>query len=299
MRLMVLIFIVMGFWRILFAFPPYKTNFTHLLSDKGEIISNTLQPTYAEGLQIIFSGKITLTGVLERNDNYEEGSYYDELRFYPDSNLSLPFIYSSYCFQCDENSIWRQSTKDIGEKRVITNPQLFSTLFKQLHFGVLLTNRDTLLSKLPQPMRERIYGASAVRVRITLTDYGFYGEGDAGREAWAKALEILPISNAEISYYEGEIQEDRVLFSLNTKDSYVNLRKTPNGEILTPITKEAMAQGGMIISANYANGACEDFGACLNPEKGDWFEVYYIPPKTTNGSNVRFGYIHKSQIREK
>lgn len=292
----------------LFAFPPSESNFPHLLNDKGEIVSNSLQPAYAQYGKIVFSGQITLTGVLERSDNNEEGMYNDELRFYPDSNLSLPFMYDSLpCLSCGNDKsqpIWQQSTKGnqhntFETKVIITNPKLFSTLFERLHFGVLLTNRDALLPKLPQALQERIYGASGVRVRITLTDYRFYGEGDAGHEAWAKAIEILPLGDSKreyarfSTYHEGK--QGRASFNLSTKDSYVNLRKSPNGEIITPITKEAMAQGAMIVSANYEQGSCEDISQCL-AQKGKWVEVYYLPPNTKSGKDVFFGLIHSSQI---
>ncbi len=65
----------------LFAFPPTETSFPHLLNERGEIVSNSLQPAYAQYGKIVFSGQITLTGVLERSDNDEEGVYNDELRF--------------------------------------------------------------------------------------------------------------------------------------------------------------------------------------------------------------------------
>lgn len=290
----------------LFAFPPTETSFPHLLNERGEIVSNILQPAYAQYGKIVFSGQITLTGVLERSDNDEEGVYNDELRFYPDSNLSLPFMYDSFPpFGDDENkTLWKQSTKGnqhntFETKIIITNPKLFSTLFERLRFGVLLTNRDALLPKLPQALQERIYGASGVRVRITLTDYRFYGEGDAGHEAWAKAIEILPLGDSKREYarfsthHEGK--QGRASFNLSTKDSYVNLRKSPNGEIITPITKEAMAQGAMIVSANYEQGSCEDISQCL-AQKGKWVEVYYLPPNAKSGKDVFFGLIHSSQI---
>lgn len=294
-----------------FAFPPDMTS-THLLSHEGEIISSTLQPAYAQRGRIVFVGQITLTGVLERSDNYDMGEYSDSLRFYPDSNLSLPFMYNSFPPLDDSynKQIWQQSIKDYKTKDItfetklpITDPKLFSTLFKRLKFGVLLTNRDILLPKLPKDMQERIYGTSALRVRITLTDYRLYGEGDAGGEAEAKAIDILPLGNVEqtyekLSYHNGKMIADyRLPLALNTKDSYVNLRKSPNGQIITAITKGAMAQGAMIVSANDEDITCEELEKCLSQAQSKWIEVYYIPPNATSGRDVRFGYIHISQIK--
>ena len=68
---------------------------------------------------------------------------------------------------------------------------------------------------------------------------------------------------------------------LATKDEYVNLRKAPSGEVLTPIYKKDF-----------------DKITIKRLEGGDakWLKVLYFPPNVSDESKALTGYIHISQI---
>lgn len=69
---------------------------------------------------------------------------------------------------------------------------------------------------------------------------------------------------------------------LNTNDEYVNLRRSPSGEILTTIYKS-------------------DFGKITLKKletNGKWIKVLYFAPNATNQDDAIMGYIYISQIDE-
>lgn len=68
---------------------------------------------------------------------------------------------------------------------------------------------------------------------------------------------------------------------LATKDDYVNLRKAPSGEILTPIYKKDFDK----ITIKKLDGGNDK-----------WLKVLYFPPNETDESKAVTGYIHNSQI---
>lgn len=65
-----------------------------------------------------------------------------------------------------------------------------------------------------------------------------------------------------------------------TKDDYVNLRKAPSGEIITPIYKK-----------DFQAISLKKVG-----ESGKWIKVLYFPPNKTDEKDAITGYIHISQI---
>ena len=68
---------------------------------------------------------------------------------------------------------------------------------------------------------------------------------------------------------------------LATKDDYVNLRKAPSGEILTPIYKKDFDK----ITIKKLDGG-----------NAKWLKVLYFPPSVTDENKAITGYIHISQI---
>ncbi len=68
---------------------------------------------------------------------------------------------------------------------------------------------------------------------------------------------------------------------LATKDDYVNLRKAPSGEILTPIYKKDFDK----ITIKKLDGG-----------DAKWLKVLYFPPNVSDESKAITGYIHNSQI---
>lgn len=70
------------------------------------------------------------------------------------------------------------------------------------------------------------------------------------------------------------------VIKLATKDDYVNLRKAPSGEIITPIYKK-----------DFEAISLKKVG-----ESGKWIKVLYFPPNKTDEKDAITGYIHISQI---
>ena len=85
---------------------------------------------------------------------------------------------------------------------------------------------------------------------------------------------------------------DNILLSAS-KDSYINLRQAPNGEVLQAIQKDAMLDNcnpqelenqGIVLSLGQDS---------TNPK---WLKVAYIPPEAKDTSKAIYGVIHESQI---
>ena len=76
-----------------------------------------------------------------------------------------------------------------------------------------------------------------------------------------------------------------------TKDSYINLRESPNGKILTQIQKMDMLEScqfqdnkGFILNLGQDS---------TNPK---WLNVAYIPKEANDTSKAIYGVIHESQV---
>ncbi|TVL43256.1 hypothetical protein A9X84_09835 [Brachyspira hyodysenteriae] len=260
----------------LWAFPPSEAYFSELLSDNGKVTKNTLKVKKIDGgnysaAQIYFDGEITLTGVLERTDNSDVDTIYSALRFYPDNNIDLPFLFSTSYHNID----------DYKE-------------FERLDFGVLLEN---IKVKLPEPLNKRFLGAAAVRAEVTIRNYSFYGEGEAGREAYGDLVNIKLLDDVQIEYFSKDNSADVYYYAgnsyyikleYNSKDDYVNIRDKANGKIIGKILKNDMINnGGILLAIDDYYGSGEK----------DWCEVYYMPPNAKDGKDAIYGFVHSSQIK--
>ena len=265
----------------LWAFPPSNAYFFELLSDNGKVTKNTLKAYNVESYGMVyFDGEITLTGVLERSDNYDMGDNYTALRFYPDNNVDLPFLYSSYGMDLtNQGASWDFSGVE----------------FERLYFGVLLENIEV---KLPEPLNKRFLGAAAVRAEVTIRNYRFYGEGDAGREAYGDIVGFKALGDVETEYFSknnynlGYVYYNELQY--NSKDDYVNIRDKANGKIIGKILKRDMIyNGGVLLSIN---GPGIDY---MNYEdiETKWLEVFYLPPEAKDGKDAIHGFVHGSQIK--
>lgn len=263
---------------LLLAFPPNRAYFNNLLVNNGKIIKNTLKikkidSTYSSG-KIYFDGEITLTGVLERTDNYDMGDNYSALRFYSDNNIDLPFLYSTFSY----------NIKDYKK-------------FERLNFGVLLDNKNL---SLPEPLNKRFLGVSAVRAEVTIRNYHFYGEGEAGREAYGELVSFKVLGDIQTEYFtkDNYNRGDAYYHKLecNFQDDYVNIRDKPNGKIIGKILKSDMINNeGLLL---YLNGKGIDY---MNFEDFNkkWLEVFYLPPNAKDGKDAFYGFVHGSQVKHK
>ncbi|TLD81699.1 hypothetical protein LS68_001330 [Helicobacter sp. MIT 05-5293] len=273
---------------VAFAFPPSEAYFQNLLVDNGKVIKNTLKPRpYSYQNQneykICFEGEMMLSGVLERSDNTDADMIYNALRFYPDKNLSLPFLYS----HSDDDSL-----ESKGAVRKNNAWDLSKVAFEGLSFGVLLNDKNV---SLPKMLDSRLFGVAAVRAEIGIKNYCFYGEGDAGREAYADLVELKLLGEIKTKYFtrkDYDYYNTYVKLSYHSKDDYINIRERANGAIVGKILKEDMVNNnGLLV---YANG---DF--YFNPEDLDsmWLEVFYLPPDALDGKDAIYGVVHGSQIK--
>ena len=256
----------------LWTFPPSEAYFSELLSDNGKVIKNTLKVKKLDGTysaaQIYFDGEITLTGVLERADDFETNN---ALRFYPDNNIDLPFLFSTDSHNID----------DYKE-------------FERLKFGILLNDKNV---NLPSPLNKAFLGVSAVRAEVTIRNYSFYGEGEAGREAYGDLVNVKLLDDVQIEYFSKDNSADvyynpgnsyYIKLKYNSQDDYVNIRDKANGKIIGKILKNDMINNGGLLLAIDSN-----YGS----EEKDWREVYYLPPNAKDGKDAIHGFVHDSQVK--
>ena len=258
----------------LWAFPPDAAHFNELLSDNGKMTKNTLKVKKLDGTysaaKIYFDGEVTLTGVLERADDFETNN---ALRFYPDNNIDLPFLFS----------IYSDNMEDYKE-------------FERLDFGVLLEN---IKVKLPEPLNKRFLGAAAVRAEVTIRSYSIFCEGEAGREAYGDLVNIKLLDDVQIEYFSKDNSVGSYYHAgnsyytkleYNSKDDYVNIRDKANGKVIGKILKNDMINNGGLLLAidNYYYYEIDDKG---------WCEVYYMPPNAKDGKDAIHGFVHGSQIK--
>ncbi|BDB63910.1 hypothetical protein T36_0357 [Helicobacter cinaedi] len=260
---------------VAFGFPRELTH-TGLLSDSGIMSYDSLTFSGTDDVEeVSFGGEVELTGVLEKGYEGEMEGSQMSLRFYPDTNLKLPFLYNSFMGVDELKKI------DFTKQR--------------RNISVLIMGVDH--SALPEEFEKRIFGIVAARAKVRLKNYRFYGEGDAGHEVYAniERVEILgDVSISPLAY------EDLGSLRLKYKsaDSYINLRQSPNGTIITQIKRERVAK-------DFGGGASNEAGARLyyagerlfrskdSAQDSAWLGVFYFP----NGAKSPiFGYIHGSQV---
>ncbi|HJH55623.1 hypothetical protein [Brachyspira hyodysenteriae] len=254
----------------LWAFPPDAAYFNDLLSDNGKMTKNTLKVKKLDGTysaaKIYFDGEVTLTGVLERADDFETNN---ALRFYPDNNIDLPFLFSTDSHNID----------DYKE-------------FERLDFGILLDDKNV---NLPSPLNKAFLGVSAVRSEVTIRNYSFYGEGEAGREAYGELVNFKLLGDIKTEYfdkYNYEFKGEAIygILEYNSQDNYVNIRDKANGKIIGKILKNDMINNGGLLLLVDIKGDLSDW-------KKNWIEVYYLPPDDNDGKGTIHGFVHGSQIK--
>ena len=109
--------------------------------------------------------------------------------------------------------------------------------------------------------------------------------------------------------FENPLAEPKIMINIlryASKDSYINLRESPNGKILYAIQKNEVA--------TYKKTPDEEFGILFckmtesSANKGrivflgkdstnpKWYKVAYIPPNAKDTSKAIYGVIHSSQV---
>ncbi len=229
-------------------------------------------------VRINYNGEITLSGVIQMYLHQEnEGNLFQSLTFYPDIQASSPLPY--YGDEDYEYYTGIRLIADMKDDDFIEAKQIFGD-------NISINDKDIL-------------GGIAIRAMITLQDYYAVNEGDTsfdnGVYAKIKPQSLKLLSNSKrwflskgmaYSYF----QEQLLLFPIS-KDSYINLRQSPNGKILTQIQKtdilepcEYKENKGLILNLGQDS---------TNPK---WLKVAYIPPEAKDTSKAIYGVIHESQV---
>lgn len=295
-----LAFLLVVFVSVAFAFPPTFCNGCKpILSDKGVMSKNTLKNKVCENDKFMgcFSGEVELTGAVVSAYNYSEGINDFEVRFYPDTNLDLPFLYDSYCdfVHQEQGAVFDETT----QKWDCSNVKL---KFERLNDGLKL-KIDTKKVFLPQEITNKHLGENVIRAKVQLKDYGFGVEGDSGRDAWATLVEFSPLSEIyehnEVDFESNKaVYESFAILDYKSKDSFINLRDKPRGNIIAQIKESDILYGkGKNLKKGQIWATFDKEHICFDESALDeWIEVFYLPPEATKPQEAIYGYIHKSQI---
>lgn len=260
----------------------------NLLSNRGEITLNTLAPRGGSNklnVEIVFNGMIELTGVLEKrfiiNYSRDKGGYVDWF-FYPDRNLQLPYVSTFgglggfYDEKTDSFNYTKAKIEDFDE---------------YFDFGIKLRNaflmEDT--KGYPHSMREggkNFFGAEAIRVKIRLKGYQIVAHPECKMIAATPDKLVEVLSEKSVYYHKKGDGDKELLMKYASKDSYVNLREKPNGEIIAQIQAKDMIGDNpkaFIYPISFEDG---------------WWKVFYLSPDAKDGRDAIRGFIHRTQVKE-
>ncbi|TLD87257.1 hypothetical protein [Helicobacter sp. MIT 05-5294] len=136
---------------------------------------------------------------------------------------------------------------------------------------------------IPQWFKDNLAGEIALRAEIEAGDY-FRADFSAcsfGHSMQVKNMKIIKPTKEKLygrEKYADPIEYD-MRIHLTSKDSYVNLRESPNGKILRRIE---LGDGYLLWN--------------LGESHSQWLKVLYFPPNVDDAKKAVIGYIHKSQI---
>ncbi|MGX2983094.1 ankyrin repeat domain-containing protein [Helicobacter sp. 23-1045] len=285
MKKLSLALLIVGFLaQVAFAFPPdFCYECKPYLSNKGVMSKNTLKRINCADKfanMACFSGEVELTGVVVSAYHNEYDENFFQTRFYPDNNLDLPFLRWGYC----DGGVFDEKMQRLDCSKV-------KVKFERLDFGVLL-KIDSKKVFLPKAIADKHLGESRIRAKVRLKDYSFYGEGEAGHDAYATLIEFSPLGKVYEHYEDGG---EFISLKYGSKDSFVNLRDKPNGNIIAQIKREDMrcgAENDEILWADYP----PDTKIEKLPQN-KWLEVFYYPLNAKKPQEAIYGYIHSSQLK--
>ncbi|MGX2983093.1 hypothetical protein [Helicobacter sp. 23-1045] len=203
---------------------------------------------------------------------------------------------------------------------------------------ILLTKGSATL---PQPLQKRTFGGVGIMAKIKIKDYKYlhkYGYMDNDLYIKATLMEATPFANEEYKYihklkhydetdcvgmrecdsciysgvysiFKGNTDWKLLIMHYNSKDSFVNLRDSPNGKVITKIYAKDMRCGKEKGRIYLIDEDTKSMGQIASGKK-KWLKVYYLPTieitemitKNDMGdyldvSKAIFGYIHSSQLK--
>ena len=251
----------------------YFTHFQDMLSNQTSH-NNTLQKDKETIDKIYYKGTITLSGVIEWQMYQEEANLFQSLTFYPDIQTPNPLPYFDF-----EQYQGIQLIADMKDNDFMKAKQIF---------GDNININD-----------KYILGGIAMRAMITLQDYyavsGSDISFDNGAYAKIKPHSLKPLSNTKRWFVsKGMIYSyfsEGLLLSYASKDSYINLRESPNNKILTKIQKTDMLE-----SCQFQDNKGFLLMLGKDPTNPKWLKVAYIPKEANDTSKAIYGVIHESQV---
>ena len=277
--------------QVAFAFPPDFCNGCEPhLSNKGVMSKNTLKHKPCmdnESIRVnlgCFSGEVELTGVVVSAYNNEEEANFFETRFYPDRNLDLPFLYYSYC-DASGAELYGGVFDDKAQRWDCSGAKI---PFKRLPFGVKLTI-DSKKVFLPKAIVDKHLGESGIRAKVRLKDYYFWGEDASGYDVYATLIEFSPLGEI---YEHNKDNGEFISLKYGSKDSFVNLRDKPNGNIIAQIKRDDMQCGAEKAKILWLNSIYYE-----KLPQNKWLEVFYYPLNAKKPQEAIYGYIHSSQLK--
>ena len=237
-----------------------------------------LQKSHTKDNKIIYKGKITLNGVLEWHEYQNEVDMYWRLIFFPDNPKSLPKL-SSY----DDKS----------------GVVLVDTLHKDAEFQKSSFEQlKNILGNKVDKNDEYIFGGIAVRVNITLQNYfietNLDSDSDSHYFASIKSNSVKTLGDIRKWYISRIELPSEYILSYASKDSYTNLRESPNGRVLNQILKDNIHTR----CVNDFNDLTKGFIIFLGKDSTNskWYKIAYLPPNAKDTSKAIYGVIHSSQV---
>ena len=282
------------------SYPPYFCDDCDPFTSKnGAMTLNTLQRIDCKEINEYgvynlgcFSGEVELTGAIEsayRVEGPEDDTASFVILFHPDKNVGLPFLKYSRCDSAleDKGAVFDEKAQKWDCSKVELE-------FDSRIYDIKISDKKGIL---PKEIINKHLGGNGIRAKVRLKDYEFIGEGEAGSSAYATLVEFNPLSKV----YKWHTNDEYVSLKYGAKDSVVNLRDNPKGNIIAQIKREDMRCGkekAKIIWAKYPFAELAEDG--LIPKllpKNEWLEVFYLPPNAKKPQEAIYGYIHSSQLK--
>jgi len=282
-------------FNIALALPPsaIPSAFKGLLKDEGEILKDSFKIESSSLEWTYFSGEVSLSGVLVAGIDYINAKMF--YRFFPDLNLEKELYDADaeegkYIY-APSNGLLLGQILDCDEKGYI----------HPLAYGILFDIDDKL--KLPEIFKKKMFGKLGVRALVTIRDYRHFAKPNELPQSYATLIDFKRLSEIKIEYAKNPKNSDnydksnRLYF--NSKDTYINLRESPNGKILARILGKAMKcdkEGDKIypILSRKLGESNEEYEEKI--KNSGWIEVFYLPKKALDGRDAVYGFIHSSQL---
>ncbi|TLD84242.1 hypothetical protein [Helicobacter sp. MIT 05-5294] len=268
MRLVIFIFFVVS---IVYA-DAYQTHFQDMLSSRT-YYNSTLYKDKETEEKIYYRGKVTLSGILEWQMYQDEVDFYWRLVFFPDIPNDLPRLFTD-----DNRSIFLNDTlkKDVSFQKN-SFLQIYNILPNQLN-----------------PIDEYILGGIAIRVTLTLENYYINKNLDSEADTpycATIAQDVKILSDIRKWYIDKKSLPSEFLLFYASKDPFINLRESPNGQILIHIQRADIQE-----TCQYTENKAFILDLGRDSKNFKWIKVAYILPEAEDASKVIYGVIHESQV---